>query len=91
MPSLSTLSTALGAINLLGCLHQQVDSVRRMTLNISLTSVTKLKLVVLDWVPAHFPSDDHGLANFDGTPLFHDPDPRRGWHQVEFLHIRFKP
>lgn len=37
--------------------------------------------VVLDWVPAHFPSDDHGLANFDGTPLYHDPDPRRGWHQ----------
>lgn len=37
--------------------------------------------VVIDWVPAHFPSDDHGLANFDGTPLFHDPDPRRGWHQ----------
>ncbi|MGF1683857.1 1,4-alpha-glucan branching protein GlgB [Photobacterium minamisatsumaniensis] len=37
--------------------------------------------VVLDWVPAHFPSDDHGLANFDGTPLFNDPDPRRGWHQ----------
>lgn len=37
--------------------------------------------VVLDWVPAHFPADSHGLANFDGTPLFHDPDPRRGWHQ----------
>ncbi|WP_220503553.1 1,4-alpha-glucan branching protein GlgB [Vibrio sp. SG41-7] len=37
--------------------------------------------VVLDWVPAHFPSDEHGLAYFDGTPLFHDPDPRRGWHQ----------
>ncbi|CAH0528688.1 1,4-alpha-glucan branching protein GlgB [Vibrio hippocampi] len=37
--------------------------------------------VVLDWVPAHFPADGHGLANFDGTPLFHDPDPRRGWHQ----------
>ncbi len=37
--------------------------------------------VVIDWVPAHFPSDSHGLANFDGTPLFHDPDPRRGWHQ----------
>ncbi|ODA33809.1 1,4-alpha-glucan branching enzyme [Veronia pacifica] len=37
--------------------------------------------VVLDWVPAHFPSDDHGLANFDGTSLFNDPDPRRGWHQ----------
>ncbi len=37
--------------------------------------------VILDWVPAHFPSDDHGLANFDGTALFNDPDPRRGWHQ----------
>ncbi|PWI32701.1 1,4-alpha-glucan branching enzyme [Vibrio albus] len=37
--------------------------------------------VVLDWVPAHFPADGHGLANFDGTPLYHDPDPRRGWHQ----------
>jgi 1,4-alpha-glucan branching enzyme len=37
--------------------------------------------VVLDWVPAHFPADGHGLNNFDGTPLFHDPDPRRGWHQ----------
>ncbi len=37
--------------------------------------------VILDWVPAHFPADDHGLAFFDGTALFHDPDPRRGWHQ----------
>lgn len=37
--------------------------------------------VVLDWVPAHFPSDSHGLANFDGTALYNDPDPRRGWHQ----------
>ena len=37
--------------------------------------------VVLDWVPAHFPADGHGLNNFDGTPLYSDPDPRRGWHQ----------
>ncbi len=36
--------------------------------------------VVLDWVPAHFPSDAHGLAFFDGTALFHDADERRGWH-----------
>lgn len=37
--------------------------------------------VLLDWVPAHFPADSHGLAKFDGTDLYTDPDPRRGWHQ----------
>jgi 1,4-alpha-glucan branching enzyme len=36
--------------------------------------------VFLDWVPAHFPQDDHGLRLFDGTPLFEHPDPRRGLH-----------
>jgi 1,4-alpha-glucan branching enzyme len=36
--------------------------------------------ILIDWVPAHFPTDSHGLAHFDGTALYEHEDPRLGFH-----------
>ena len=48
--------------------------------------------VILDWVPAHFPKDDYGLALFDGTHLYEHEDPRRGvtpdWGTLIFNYSR---
>ncbi len=43
--------------------------------------------VILDWVPAHFPYDSHGLARFDGTGLYEHDDPRQGFHPDWKTHI----
>ncbi len=43
--------------------------------------------VILDWVPGHFATDEWALARFDGTPLYEDPNPERGWHEEWGSHI----
>jgi 1,4-alpha-glucan branching enzyme len=43
--------------------------------------------VLLDWVPGHFATDSWALARFDGTPLYEDPNPQRGWHKEWGSHI----
>ena len=43
--------------------------------------------VILDWVPGHFPTDEHSIAQFDGTYLYEHEDPRRGFHPQWNTHI----
>jgi 1,4-alpha-glucan branching enzyme len=43
--------------------------------------------VILDWVPGHFATDAWALARFDGTALYEDPNPQRGWHKEWGSHI----
>ncbi|MGL5811516.1 MAG: 1,4-alpha-glucan branching protein GlgB [Nocardioides sp.] len=43
--------------------------------------------VILDWVPGHFATDEWALPRFDGTPLYEDPNPQRGWHSEWGSHI----
>ena len=43
--------------------------------------------VILDWVPGHFATDPWALVSFDGTPLYEDPNPQRGWHKEWGSHI----
>ena len=43
--------------------------------------------VLLDWVPGHFATDAWALPRFDGTPLYEDPNPQRGWHKEWGSHI----
>jgi 1,4-alpha-glucan branching enzyme len=43
--------------------------------------------VIFDWVPGHFATDEWALVRFDGTPLYEDPNPQRGWHKEWGSHI----
>ena len=48
--------------------------------------------LMLDWVPGHFPTDQHGLGRFDGTALYEHEDPRLGYqHGLEHADLQFRP